>query len=49
LAVAVIFARMVLPIVRSAGSRRSCSMSCAPIPEWGDFKRFMAFATCLSG
>jgi tight adherence protein C len=31
IAVAVIFARMVLPIVRSGGLAASCSMSCAPI------------------
>lgn len=46
LAIAIIFGRMVLPIVFGGGSALLLYVVGA-FPEWSDFKRFMAFAACL--
>ncbi|MDQ4421084.1 type II secretion system F family protein [Sphingobium sp. DEHP117] len=46
LAVAVIFGRMALPIV-IGGFAAFMLYVVGAYPEWSDFKRFMAFATCL--
>jgi tight adherence protein C len=48
LAVAVIFGRMVLPIA-IGGLAAFMLYVVRAYPEWSDFKRFMAFATCLLG
>lgn len=48
LAVAVIFGRMALPIV-IGGFAAFMLYVMRAYPDWSDFKRFMAFATCLLG